>query len=162
MSASVLVSGGVITVGGGGFVLGVSAGGLADAFLLGMAGAIAVVVVSAFVSGIRWIWRLDGKVVELAGAVETGFASADAHRLELGDELRKIGERVETVEAEFKVNDGTTALDAIRRIDRRSRKVAESVGAVDYDDEDEDSDEVTGHRIRRRDYGPPAPRSGDA
>jgi hypothetical protein len=31
---------------------------------------------------------------------------------------------------------GPTAREAIDRIDRRSRKVAEQVGALDYDDED--------------------------
>lgn len=136
--------------------MGVTAGDLSDAFLLGVAGAMAVVAVSAFVGGIRWLFTLDRKMSALDVKIAEGFIDAARQRGALQGELRAIGRRVETVEREFLPNDGTTALDAIYRIDRRSRKVAESVGAVDYDDEDEGSDEVTGHG--RGMIGPPAPR----
>ena len=69
----------------------------------------------------------------------------------MGTDLREIGLRVAAVEGELVGNGESTGAstprDAIDRIDRRSRKVAESVGALDYDDE------VEGHMVRR----PPAP-----
>ena len=105
-----IITGSVITLGGGGFVLGVTAGGMADAFLLGMAGAIAVTIVSAFVGGIRWLVAIDTKVDALTAALEV-------------------------VECELTANGGKSAKDAIDRIDRRSRQLAETVGAIDYDDE---------------------------
>jgi hypothetical protein len=114
----VITGGTAIGVGGGGFVLGVTAGGLSDAFLLGAAGAMAVATVGAFVGGIKWLFTLDAKMTDHSTL------------------LREISLRLSKVEGEFTTNGGGTALDAINRIDRRSRAVAESVGATDYDDED--------------------------
>jgi hypothetical protein len=116
---------------GGGFVLGATtAGELSDAFLLAASGALAVAAVAALVGGIRWLFNLDRKMTSLVATVETGFAEAS-------DALADVASRLSTVEAEFIGTEQTgTQREAIERIDRRSRKIAEHAGAVDYDDED--------------------------
>jgi len=101
-----------------GFVLGLTAGQLGEAFILASTGAVAVALVGAAVAAVKWLWKLDRKI----------------ERLDIS--LREVSLRVATVEHEFTSNDGSSTKDAITRIDRRSRKVAESVGAVDYDDEE--------------------------
>lgn len=82
-----LITGGVITVGGSGFVLGASAGDLENAFLLGIAGAVAVVVVSTFVGGVKWLFNMDRKMTALTNALEEGFGSGANERHELSTEL---------------------------------------------------------------------------
>lgn len=149
-----LITSSVLLAASSGFVLGATAGQLSDAFLLAAAGAIAVASVGCLVGGIKWLWNLDKKMTALSSTmvagfleahgrhaaleekVEQGFTQATQDRDRMGLHLSEIGLRVATVEHELAPNDGHSARDAINRIDRRSRKVAEQVGALDYDDEE--------------------------
>jgi hypothetical protein len=130
-------------VGGGGFVLGVTAGGLSDAFLLGAAGAVAVATVSALIGGVRWLLTLDTRLAAIRDDMAAGFEEATAARAILAGGLTGIDARVAAIETELTTNgghdirEGGTVRDAVERIDRRSCKVAEQVGALDYDDEDD-------------------------
>ena len=138
-----------------GFIIGATAGQLSDAFLLAAMGALAVASVGALVALVKWLWGLGEKMstingtmiagfleahtrhVELDAKVDDGFSHAKSEREALALDLKEISLRVATVEHEFLENDGSSTKDAIARIDRRSRKVAESVGAIDYDDDTE-------------------------
>lgn len=138
-----------------GFVLGATAGELSDAFLLAAAGAIAVAAVGCLVGGVKWLWNLDrkmttltttvtagfleahGRHIDLDRKVDEGFEFASNERASMNIDIKEIGLRVATVEHELTPNDGHSARDAINRIDRRSRKVAEQVGAIDYDEDEE-------------------------
>jgi len=121
---------------GAGFVLGISSGELGEAFATAAAGAVAVAAVGCLVGGVRWLWNLDRRMAAMQASIQQGFDHAKTERDRMGLSLTEIGLRVAAVEGELAPNGGSNTRDAINRIDRRSRKVAEQVGAIDYDDED--------------------------